>query len=93
MTKPLKKKERLHTREVKAWAVLLTTPEGRIHNIQAADYFSDAGCDCCAGETRAMAIFETKKEATMKVEDCLNPSAQIILPCTISYSLPKKTKK
>lgn len=56
--------------------------------IECADYFVLNDC-CCCDETRALAVFETKKDAETSV---FNLDNHAIIPCTITYELPVKKK-
>lgn len=62
-------------KEVKAWAVVWEK------EIESADYFID-GC-CCTDETRAMAVYETKREAEMMTR--YSSTGHSIIPITITY--------
>ena len=49
-------------RIIKAWAIVST----KNFAIENADYSNDEGCDCCQGNTDALAIFAKKKIAVEK---------------------------
>ena len=71
-------------KNVKAWAIVLKETS----EIQTAGYFADVECPA-AYCPPSIAIFETRKEAEYEKVNCLNPEAQQIVPCIITYPKSK----
>lgn len=68
-------------RTVKAWAIVDASKK-----IEMADYFVEQDC-CNYEETQALAVYKTQDEAnTMNYSE-----RHKIIPCTISFILPKKS--
>lgn len=79
-TKPKTKEVR-----VKAWAVFVDK------KIENADCFVDGGC-CCCEETKALAIYETKKEAEEMSYFSNHGNKYKIIQVLISLPPTKKVK-
>jgi outer membrane protein assembly factor BamD (BamD/ComL family) len=67
------------TRTVKAYIAIHPTTG----KIEYAEYFR--GDECCVHYTEAIAIYEKRREA---VEEAFK--SYKIVPCTITYTIPKK---
>jgi len=71
---------------VKGWAVFTDGKQ------EWADYFNDADCSCCRGETNAPAIYLKKRDAPLwNIKNY--PGKYKLIECTITYDLPITSKK
>lgn len=69
---------------VKGWAIILKETK----QIQTAAYFGNEGCSCC-NVPDSISIYEKKADAIRDKAQCLNPGAQKVVPCEITYTTKK----
>ncbi len=68
-------------RKVKVWAILIKGSD----SLEFADYFA---MDEMVSDTQAASVYETVQDAHTALNQCSEPKDYIIVPATITFSLP-----